>query len=199
MTDYGEEQRNELEALESIYPDSFTVLSENPPSFTITVTSEAGENDEAEENLGMVMIFTLVTAVQEKLNEIVDQIKTRREEEKKQKEREAEEAEKQLFHGTPVTIENFLSWKAKFDAELLEIKKKRMKEEEQAGKNKLSGKQLFETDHNLDTSDIQFLEDAGNNVEVDESLFQEMDDLELEDDEDDPDYNPADPGSDSAD
>ena len=46
------------------------------------------------------MIFTLVTAVQEKLNEIVDQIKTRREEEKKQKEKEAEEAEKQLFHGT---------------------------------------------------------------------------------------------------
>ena len=38
----------------------------------------------------MVMIFTLVTAVQEKLNEIVDQIKTRREEEKKQKEKEAE-------------------------------------------------------------------------------------------------------------
>ncbi|GAB1295023.1 RWD domain-containing protein 1 [Apodemus speciosus] len=343
MTDYGEEQRNELEALESIYPDSFTVsrhsaeclmnevaavdlsntavlrmfkgmseeglesvitwwkagtyglsestavhwnkqshqnwesamcggvLSENPPSFTITVTSEAGENDEtvqttlkftysekypdeaplyeifsqenledndvsdilkllasqAEENLGMVMIFTLVTAVQEKLNEIVDQIKTRREEEKKQKEKEAEEAEKKLFHGTPVTIENFLSWKAKFDAELLEMKKKRMKEEEQAGKNKLSGvygapglaspptspdsrddwdgfpqqtwKQLFETDHNLDTSDIQFLEDAGNNVEVDESLFQEMDDLELEDGEDDPDYNPVAPGSDSSD
>lgn len=40
------------------------------------------------------MIFTLVTAVQEKLNEIVDQIKTRREEEKKLKEKEAEEAEK---------------------------------------------------------------------------------------------------------
>ncbi|ERE81297.1 RWD domain-containing protein 1 [Cricetulus griseus] len=219
----------------------YLVLSETPPSFTITVTSEAEENDEtvqttlkftysekypdeaplyeifsqenledndisdilkllalqAEENLGMVMIFTLVTAVQEKLNEIVDQIKTRREEEKKQKEKEAEEAEKKLFHGTPVTIENFLSWKAKFDAELLEIKKKRMKEEEQAGKNKLSGKQLFETDHNLDTSDIQFLEDAGNNVEVDESLFQEMDDLELEDGEDDPDYNPVAAESDS--
>ncbi|KAM4681520.1 RWD domain-containing protein 1 isoform 2-T2 [Amazona ochrocephala] len=182
MTDYSEEQRNELEALESIYPDSFTVLSENPTTFTITVTSEAGENGETvqttlkftyrekypdetplyeivsqenlddndvtdiiklleqqvEENLGMVMIFTLVSAVQEKLNEIVDQIKTRREEEKKQKEREAEEEEKQRFHGTPVTIENFLNWKAKFDAELLEIKRKKMKEEEQAGKNKLS-------------------------------------------------------------
>lgn len=49
---------------------------------------------QAEENLGMVMIFTLVSAVQEKLNEMVDQIKTRREEEKRQKEKEAEEAEK---------------------------------------------------------------------------------------------------------
>lgn len=238
MTDYAEEQRNELEAIESIYPDSFTVLSEDPTSFTITVTSDAGENGEtvetllkftyvekypdepplweiqsqenledtdveeiltllqqqAEENLGMVMIFTLVTAVQEKLNEIVDAIKTRREEEKRRKEKEAEEAEKKAFQGTVVTIENFLAWKATFEQEMCEIRKKRQKEEEQAGKNKLTGKQLFETDHNLDTSDIQFLEDAGNNVEVDESLFQDMEDLDL--DEDDPDFDPLEMGSD---
>lgn len=49
---------------------------------------------QAEENLGMVMIFTLVTAVQEKLNEIVDKVKNRREEEKMKREKEAEEAEK---------------------------------------------------------------------------------------------------------
>ncbi|NP_001279880.1 RWD domain-containing protein 1 [Callorhinchus milii] len=238
MTDHLEEQRNEREALESIYPDSFTVVSENPTSFTITVTSDAGENEEtveatlqftyvdkypdgpplfeiigqenlqsldvidvmtllqqtAEENIGMVMIFTLVTAVQEKLNEIVDQIKSCKEEEKILKEKEAEEVEKARFHGTIVTIENFLSWKAKFDAEIAEFQRKRQKEEEQAGKVKLTGKQLFETDHNLDTSDIQFLEE-GNNVEVDEFLFQDMDDLEL-DDEDDPDYNPVHIGSD---
>ncbi|EHB13799.1 RWD domain-containing protein 1 [Heterocephalus glaber] len=191
MTDYSEEQRNELEALESIYPDSFTVSSENPPSFTITVTSEAGENDETVQT---TLKFTYMTAVQEILNEIIDQIKMRREEEKKLKEKEGEEAEKELFHSTPVTTENFLCWKAKFDAELLEIKKKQIKEEEQAGKNKLSGKH-----HNLGTHLIQFLEDAGNNVEVDESLFQELDDLELEDVEDDPDYDPAGPGSDSED
>ncbi|XP_019063686.1 RWD domain-containing protein 1 [Fukomys damarensis] len=170
---------------------------------------------QAEENLGVVMIFTLVTAVQEKLNEI-DQLKTRREEEKKLKEKEAEEAEKQLFHGTPVTIENFLRWKAKFDAELLEIKRKRMKEEEQAGKNKLSGMTcltLFNPGYLLKKIKKQVMSfipciklnvkyvlcTAGNNVEVDESLFQEMDDLELEDVEDDPDYNPAGPGSDSGD
>ncbi|KAJ0066229.1 hypothetical protein NL108_004110, partial [Boleophthalmus pectinirostris] len=157
-------------------------LSDNPTSFTITVTSDAGENGEtvetllkftyvenypdepplweiqsqenledgdveeilallqqqAEENLGMVMIFTLVTAVQEKLNEIVDAIKTRREEEKLRKEKEAEEAEKVSFQGTVVTIENFLAWKAKFELEMTEIRKKRQKEEEQAGKNKLT-------------------------------------------------------------
>ncbi|KAM3838270.1 RWD domain-containing protein 1 [Diretmus argenteus] len=238
MTDYAEEQRNELEAIESIYPDSFTVLSDAPTSFTITVTSDQGENDEmvettlkftyvekypdepplweissqenledadadavlalleqqAEENLGMVMIFTLVTAVQEKLNEIVDQIKNRREEEKQRKEKEAEEAERVAFQGTVVTIENFLAWKATFELEMAEQKRKRQKEEEQTGKHKLTGKQLFETDHNLDTSDIQFLEDAGNNVEVDESLFQDIDDLDL--DEDDPDFDPLDMGSD---
>ena len=66
------------------------------------------------------MLFTLVTAMQEKLSERADQIKTIREE-KQQK--EAEAAGKQLFHGIPDTIENFLTWKAKFDAELLKIKK----------------------------------------------------------------------------
>ncbi|XP_018419281.1 PREDICTED: RWD domain-containing protein 1 isoform X1 [Nanorana parkeri] len=239
MTDYSEEQRNELEALESIYADSFTVLSKSPASFSITVSSEAEEEEEnvvlslkftyverypdeaplyeilsqeniedrdasvvlgllheqAQENLGMVMIFTLVSAVQDKLNEIVDQIKTRREEDKVKMEKEAEEAEKVRFHGTPVTIENFLSWKAKFDVELIELRRRKQKEEEQSGKSKLTGKQLFETDHNLDTSDIKFLEEAGNSVEVDESLFQDLDDLEL-DDEDDPDFNPLDLESD---
>lgn len=53
-----------------------------------------------------------------------------------------------------------------------------MKEEEQAGK-KGSEKQVFEIDHNDDTSDSQFLKHTGNKVEVDESLFQEMDDLGL--------------------
>uniref|UniRef100_A0AAV2MC04 RWD domain-containing protein n=1 Tax=Knipowitschia caucasica TaxID=637954 RepID=A0AAV2MC04_KNICA len=216
MTDYAEEQRNELEAIESIYPDSFTAVEtmlkftyvENYPDEAPLWEIQSQENledidtkeilallqQQAEENLGMVMIFTLVTAVQEKLNEIVDAMKTRREEEKRRIEEEAEEAEKKAFQGTVVTIEHFLSWKAKFELEMTEIRKKRQKEEEQTGKIKLTGKQLFETDHNLDTSDIQFLEDTGNNVEVDESLFQDMEDLDL--DEDDPDFDPLEMGSD---
>ncbi|XP_034467774.1 RWD domain-containing protein 1 isoform X2 [Hippoglossus hippoglossus] len=184
MTDYAEEQRNELEAIESIYEDSFTVLTDEPTSFTITVASDAGEQGEiaeatlkftyvekypdepplweiysqdnledgdalniltllqqqAEENLGMVMIFTLVTAVQEKLNEIVDLMKNRQEEEKQRKEREAEEAEKITFQGTVVNIENFLLWKTTFELEVAELRhKKQQKEEEQALKTKLTG------------------------------------------------------------
>uniref|UniRef100_A0A8C2UL00 RWD domain-containing protein n=1 Tax=Chinchilla lanigera TaxID=34839 RepID=A0A8C2UL00_CHILA len=198
MTDCGEEQQNELEALGSIYPDSFTVLPENPPSFTITVTSDAGENDEivqttlSEKYTDEAPLYEIFSQENLEDNDAEENLGM---EEKKLKEKEAEEAEKQLFHGTPVTIENFLCWKANFDAELLEIKKKWMKEEEQAAKNKLSGEQLFEIDHNLDTADNQFSEDAGSNMEVDESLFQEMDDLELEDAEDEPDYNSADAGS----
>uniref|UniRef100_A0A3Q4N7J5 RWD domain-containing protein 1 n=1 Tax=Neolamprologus brichardi TaxID=32507 RepID=A0A3Q4N7J5_NEOBR len=242
MTDYAEEQRNELEAIESIYPDSFTVLSEDPTSFTITVTSDAGENGEtvettlkftyvdkypdepplweiysqenleesdtediltllqqqAEENLGMVMIFTLVTAVQEKLNTIVDVMKNRQEEEKRRKEKEAQEAEKVAFQGTVVTIENFLAWKAKFELEMAELRRKRQKEEEQAGKPKLTGTRSF-SGNNL--FPVKFLLTpwlssyaAGNNVEVDESLFQDIEDLDL--DEDDPDFDPIEMGSD---
>lgn len=55
--------------------------------------------------------------------------------------------------------------------------------EEQAGKNNLSGKQLFETDHNLDPW-YPVLGRGWKNVEVDESLFREMDESEPEDDED---------------
>lgn len=69
---------------------------------------------QATENLGMVMVFTLVSAVQERLNEIVDQIKSRREEEKRRKEKEAEEAEKVCIYIAPLfEIMHqyvFLSW-----------------------------------------------------------------------------------------
>lgn len=44
------------------------------------------------------------------------------------------------FQGTVVTIENFLSWKARFELEMAELRRKRQKEEEQSGKSKLTGK-----------------------------------------------------------
>ncbi|XP_070568312.1 RWD domain-containing protein 1-like [Ptychodera flava] len=228
MTDYQEEQNNEIEALASIYPDEFTVLSTEPHCFEIRLKSDnADEDDEdtvvqatlqvtytptypdespdievtfssnlddedltsllnlcqeqAEENLGMVMVFTIVSAVQEKLNEKVDLLKKqileeeeRAEEAKKAKE-EAEMAKK--FVGTPVTIETFLAWKSKFDQEKTSSRKNLDSNEDS---KKLTGRQLFEEDNTLDDSEVALL-DEGDNIVVDESLFQELDDLDLDD------------------
>lgn len=50
------------------------------------------------------------------------------------------------------------------------------------------GKQLFERDENLFTSDLQYMND--DQVEVDEALFQDLDDLDIEDDGEE--YKPGD-------
>lgn len=60
---------------------------------------------------------------------------------------------------------------------------------------KLTGRELFMRDTTLNESDLKFLLAAGDsveNVKIDESLFQNLDDLELGSDDDDEDYVPGD-------
>lgn len=248
MTDYDEEQRNEIEALEAIYPEEIEILQDSPrhvfcmrvasqdpedhdqkiendaPSkvgctvqFTYTatypdepplmeLTSTDGLEDEqvdmiqsflteeANNNLGMVMVFTIISALQEKLTVLMEEMKQQAEERRLQTAKEEEEAAQKKFEGTRVTIESFMAWKAKFDAERNE--RKHLEKDNNQLLKKPSGKELFMTDATLNDSDINFLQDEGENVEVDESLFEDMDDLDLdedlddEDEEDDPDYVP---------
>lgn len=54
------------------------------------------------------------------------------------------------------------------------------KQQDENKLKKLTGKQLFERDSTLNESDIQFISEAG--VKVDESLFQDLDDLDLDED-----------------
>nr|CAG4638781.1 EOG090X0F6V [Cyclestheria hislopi] len=225
MSNYKEEQLGEIFSLESIYPEEFEVLEDDPyHQFKINVKSEGhtadndigyscslkctytptypdevpvidiidviGLDDEqllrlrealekcAEENVGMVMIFTLVSAANEWLNNEWDNELKRQEEEEEQRKIELEEAEKRKFHGTPVTIESFFAWKEKFDAEIAILKKPEREDKDK----KLTGKELFLRDNTLNESDLKFLEEGGEVVKVDESLFQDLDDLELEDD-----------------
>jgi len=57
--DYLEEQRGELEALESIYENELSVLSSEPPiSFTIPVRSERFNEEGGEEQLWILLKFT---------------------------------------------------------------------------------------------------------------------------------------------
>lgn len=68
----------------------------------------------------MPMVFTLVSAAQERLEETIEEMKqevVRKEEERKAEERRAEEAK---YRGTVVTHETFSAWRVKFIKELQE-------------------------------------------------------------------------------
>ena len=239
MTDYKQEQKDEIEAIESIYSEEIDILSDSPHRFTIPIkTAEYDDEDSdegmmtllmftfpdtypdlapeidveecegidddvleeykealmkvAEENLGMAMVFTIVSAGIEWLGEKNDQLKREAEEEKARLKELEEEEERKKLEGTKVTIESFLAWKAEFDADMAVLRKE--KEAAKKDKNKKSGRELFMTDKNLLDSDIKFLKEAGDEaVTVDESLFQDLDDLDLDDEEsDDPDWAPGD-------
>ncbi|PVD28396.1 hypothetical protein C0Q70_10983 [Pomacea canaliculata] len=201
MTDYAEEQRNEIEALMSIYPEELQIVQDSPHFvFQLTVSSSESEepkdpenendiDDRGARNLGIVMVFTIVSALQEKLTVMVEDAKRLAEEQRIQKEKDDEEAALKKFEGTRVTIESFLAWKAKFDAERKE--RKRIQGELDLSSKKLSGKELFMTDATLNDSDVNFLQEE-EGVEVDESLFEDMEDLDIDDadDDEDPDWEP---------
>jgi len=84
------------------------------------------------------MVFTLVSSAQEKLEEFADNIKNRILEDKLRKQKEEEEKENKKFQGTPVTKENFLVWREKFNAEVAE-KRKQNQNAALIPKSKLTG------------------------------------------------------------
>jgi len=145
-------------------------------------------NEVAAENVGMVMVFTLVSAAQEMLLQFVDDIRAGVEEQKQAEYLEQKRLEELKYKGTPVTLENFLAWKIRFDEEMKAAGKQVIKDALMSTKSsaKLTGKQMFERDSSMNVSDMQFLTnettttDSGG-VKVDESLFQDLDDLDLDD------------------
>lgn len=85
-----------------------------------------------------------------------------------------------------------MNWKKEFEQDM-GIAAKREKQIAECGK-KLTGRELFLTDLTLVESDLKFLLAAGENVEnvkIDESLFQNLEDLDLGSDEDDEDFVPG--------
>ncbi|CAH0702765.1 unnamed protein product [Spodoptera exigua] len=179
------------------YPDEVPIIEiEDEENFDDVVDKDellSHLTEQGNENLGMVMVFTLVSAGQEWLNVRWDAIKKEREEQILAKKKAEEEAELKRFEGTRVTVESFLAWRKQFEIDM-GIPAKR--ERELKDKNKLTGRELFLRDTTLNESDLKFLDD-GDAVKVDESLFQNLDDLEISDDEDDADYVPGQSGSES--
>ncbi|KIH92744.1 hypothetical protein SPBR_03185 [Sporothrix brasiliensis 5110] len=154
------------------YPDKAPHLDLAPPPQQHEqhpLFSVAGDKDELlsglaetiEENLGMAMIFTIVSALKDAAEQM---IVSRHEAAMKIKEEAllaAEREENKKFHGTPVTPETFTKWQADFLAEMAEQRKR--DEEQQAAEmakksrgaggsggllgkdgSKLTGRQLWE-------------------------------------------------------
>ncbi|KIW67428.1 hypothetical protein PV04_06685 [Phialophora macrospora] len=202
-----EEQKEEREVLDSIFPDEITDLSDNayrisitldipddghgedtePPVLWLSVTYpdaypdvgphldissppnapkhpqlDVGEDKAQlldalqptiEDNLGMAMVFTLVTTLKEVAEVLISDRIRQAEEAREILVREKEEEENRKFHGTLVNRERFLEWREKFRREMEEKERKAREEEEVEEKKKrggkveekrLTGKQLWE-------------------------------------------------------
>jgi hypothetical protein len=107
----------------------------------------------------MPVIFTLASYLSEQLSIQSEDRQIRHRENLERKVREEEEAEQKRFEGTCVTVETFIKWKVKFDAEQAELTKT-VKIDESESK-KLTGRQLFEKDRSLYDSDIKFISGEG--------------------------------------
>ncbi|KKK14249.1 hypothetical protein P175DRAFT_0366759 [Aspergillus ochraceoroseus IBT 24754] len=203
-----EDQIEEREVLDSIFPEEITDISDT--AYRISITLDPPENDEQEaeppvlvlevsypeeypdvapeleltsppnsskhprlditedrdrllealqptieENMGMAMVFSLVSALKESAELLMAERVNAVHAEKEMEAAKAEEEENKKFQGTAVNRETFLEWHAKFLQEMAEeeIRKRDEKEAEEKKANKkapvkeekkLTGRQLWE-------------------------------------------------------
>lgn len=104
-------------------------------------------DEQIQENMGMSMIYTIVSAAQEWMQERanIPQQEVLDPAEAKRRAIEAEEARlaAQRAHGTQVTPETFVEWRKRFEAELA-LQKASLAEQQAADKKaRITGKQFF--------------------------------------------------------
>ncbi|KAH9951321.1 RWD-domain-containing protein [Amylocystis lapponica] len=172
-------------SLEVHFPDEYPDVLPNLSLETVEGSLEDNEVEQlldelrtvGEENLGMAMTFTLVSHLRERLSSLVQSRADLRHEQETEKERLALEAEEARTRGTPVTVETFLAWKAKFDHEIA-LRRAREEDEKLKGLTakereeykrlgtRLSGRQLFERDKSLAVSDDSLVDEGAVSVDI---------------------------------
>lgn len=109
-------------------------------------------NNAIEENMGMAMVFSLVSALKEAAEQLMLERVQAVEEEKALVAQKVEEEENKKFRGTPVNRETFQKWLADFKKEAEEEEQRQREEKEAEDKKKrtakeekkLTGRQLWE-------------------------------------------------------
>ncbi|KAI0845578.1 RWD-domain-containing protein [Daldinia vernicosa] len=143
------------------YPDEAPILDLSPPQNAAPHPRFSVASDKAQllrglegtiqENMGMAMVFTLVTALKEEAEQLIGERRAVAAQAREEALLAAEREENKKFHGTPVTPETFLRWREGFLREMEE--KQRREEEEKLAELKkakvkepvrLTGKQLWE-------------------------------------------------------
>eukprot|EP00262_Sarcandra_glabra_P008197 TRINITY_DN21512_c0_g1_i1.p1 TRINITY_DN21512_c0_g1~~TRINITY_DN21512_c0_g1_i1.p1 ORF type:complete len:254 (-),score=61.88 TRINITY_DN21512_c0_g1_i1:205-966(-) len=134
---------------------------------------------EASENLGMAMIYTLVTSAKEWLSETFGHDAGIEDTE----ENDTPKDDIIIPHGEPVTVETFIAWRERFEAELALQRAKLMPESALVvpKEKKLTGRQWFESGRAVAKGAAPVTE--GSEEEDEEDI--EFDDDDFEDDEDD--------------
>ncbi|VDL84662.1 unnamed protein product [Nippostrongylus brasiliensis] len=153
---------------------------------------------EASNNIGMVMVFSIVSALQDEIGNLLNEKKMEAEKQVEEEKEKAEAIARKKFEGklyssqflrdknigTVVTPDSFRAWKEKFDKERKALVERKEREREAALAGKLTGRQLFLKDATLNLSDVALIEQS---VEIDESLFDEvrgeLDGLDIDSDE----------------
>jgi hypothetical protein len=143
------------------YPDEAPILDLSPPQnaaphphFSVAGDKDqllSGLDETIQENMGMAMIFTIVTTLKEAAEQIIIDRRAAAEKQREEVILAAEREENKKFHGTPVTPESFLKWREDFLREMEEIRLKAEEEKLAELKKakvkepvKLTGKQLWE-------------------------------------------------------
>lgn len=133
---------------------------------------------EASENLGMAMVYTLVSSAKDWLSERFAQ-----EDDDDAEEEEAAKDEIIVPHGEPVTIDTFVAWRERFEAELALERAKLMPESALSvtKEKKLTGRQWFESGRASSKGAAAIVE--GSDEEDEEDI--DFDEDDFEDDEED--------------
>lgn len=105
-----------------------------------------------EENMGMAMVFTLVSTLKDSAESLIAERREEVEVRRVAESAKAEEEENRKFHGTHVNRETFLQWRDAFRREMSDLERRKQEEKELEDKRKkiwksdkkLTGKELWE-------------------------------------------------------